>query len=74
MDSTGYYFIGPNGVAGHIPRYSFSSSGSAGGGVGLTLEVPLYRVIAIRASGSEWYFSGAPIGLRQRAAFLLLPL
>jgi hypothetical protein len=61
VDSTGYDFIGPNGVAGHTPRYSFSQSGSAGGGVGLTLEVPLYRVIAIRASGSEWYFSGAPL-------------
>jgi hypothetical protein len=27
----------------------------------LTLEVPLYRAIAVRASGSEWYFSGAPL-------------
>jgi len=61
VDSTGFDFIGPNGVIGHTPRYSFSRSGSAGGGVGLTLEVPLYRVIAVRASGSEWYFSGAPL-------------
>jgi len=61
VDSTGYDFIGTNGVVGHVPRYSFSSSGSFGGGVGLTLEVPLYRVIAIRASASEWYFSGATL-------------
>ena len=61
VDSTGFDFIGPNGVAGHTPRYSFSKSGSAGGGAGLTLEVPLYRVIAVRASASEWYFSGAPL-------------
>jgi hypothetical protein len=61
VDSTGFDFIGPNGVVGHTPRYSFSQSGSAGGGVGLTLEVPLYRVIALRASGSQWYFTGAPL-------------
>ncbi len=54
-------FVGTNGVIGHTPRYSFSQSGSAGGGVGLTLEVPVYRAIALRASGSEWYFSGAPL-------------
>jgi hypothetical protein len=61
VDSTGFDFIGPNGVIGHTPRYSFSQSGSAGGGVGLTLEVPLYRVLAVRASASEWYFSGATL-------------
>jgi len=61
VDSTGFDFVGPNGVVGHTPLYSFSESGSAGGGVGLTLEVPVYRAIALRASGSEWYFSGAPL-------------
>jgi hypothetical protein len=61
VDSTGYDFIGPNGVVGHVPRYSFSTSGSFGGGVGLTLEVPVYRVLAFRASASEWYFSGATL-------------
>jgi hypothetical protein len=61
VDSTGYDFVGPNGVIGHTPRYSFSKSGSAGGGVGLTLEVPVYRAVALRASGSEWYFSGATL-------------
>ena len=68
VDSTGYNFIGANGVVGHVPRYSFSTSGSAGGGVGLTLEVPVYRVIALRASASEWYFSGATLeGDRSRS-------
>jgi hypothetical protein len=61
VDSTGFDFVGPNGVIGHTPRYSFSQSGSAGGGVGLTLEVPVYRAVALRASGSEWYFSGATL-------------
>jgi hypothetical protein len=61
VDSTGFNFVGPNGVVGHTPRFSFSQSGSAGGGVGLKLEVPVYRVIALRASASEWYFSGAPL-------------
>jgi hypothetical protein len=61
VDSTGYDFVGTGGVVGHIPRYSFSTSGSAGGGVGLTLEVPVYRVVALRASASEWYFSGATL-------------
>ena len=61
VDSTGFDWIGANNVAGHTPRYSYSSSGSAGGGVGLTLEVPVYRVIGLRASASEWYFSGATL-------------
>jgi hypothetical protein len=61
VDSTGFDFIGPNNTTGHTPRFSFSESGSAGGGVGLTLEVPVYRAIALRASGSEWYFNGAPL-------------
>src|SRR5215831_593637 len=68
VDSTGYDFISPSGVPGHVPRYSFSTSGSAGGGVGLTIEVPVYRVVALRASASEWYFSGATLeGDRSRS-------
>jgi hypothetical protein len=61
VDSTGFDWIGANNVAGHTPRYGFSSSGSAGGGVGLMLEVPVFSVIALRASASEWYFSGATL-------------
>jgi hypothetical protein len=69
-DSTGFDFVGPGGVIGHQPRYSYSSAGSAGGGVGLTVEAPLYRIIGIRAVASQWFFSGDPLeGDRQR--FLL---
>lgn len=60
VDSTGYDWTAA-GASGHTPRYSFSKSASAGGGVGLTLEVPLVRAIALRASGSEWFFSGATL-------------
>lgn len=66
-DSTGYDFIGAGGVIGHQPRYSYSSAATFGGGVGLALEVPLYRALAIRAAASQWYFSGAPLeGDRER--------
>jgi len=66
-DSTGYDFVAAGGVIGHQPRYSYSSAGAAGGGVGLTLEAPLYRAIGIRAVASQWFFSGAPLeGDRQR--------
>jgi hypothetical protein len=61
VDSTGFDFVGTNGVIGHTPRFSYSKSGSAGGGGGLTLEVPVYRVIALRASVSQWFFSGTPL-------------
>jgi hypothetical protein len=62
VDSTGFDFINPTtGVVGHTPRYSYSSGTSVGGGVGLTLEVPLYRVIAARGAVSQWFFSGSPL-------------
>jgi hypothetical protein len=66
-DSTGYDFVGAGGVIGHQPRYSYSSAGTAGGGVGLTVEYPVYREIGIRAVASQWFFSGSPLeGDRQR--------
>jgi hypothetical protein len=66
-DSTGYDFVGTGGVIGHQPRYSYSSAGTFGGGVALTVEAPLYRIIGIRAVASQWFFSGAPLeGDRQR--------
>lgn len=61
VDSTGFDWVDASGNTGHTARYSFSKAGSAGGGAGLTLELPLYRMVAIRASGAEWYFSGAPL-------------
>src|SRR5205814_2462854 len=60
-DSTGYNWVDAQGVSGHVPRYSYSSAGTAGGGVGLTVECPVYRAIGIRAVASQWYFSGAPL-------------
>ena len=61
VDSTGYDWTDAAGHTGHTPRYSYSSAASFGGGGSLTLEVPVYRFIALRASGSSWYLSGAPL-------------
>jgi hypothetical protein len=61
VDSTGFDWIGPNNTTGHTARFTFSESGTAGGGVGLTLEVPVYSIVALRASGSEWFFSGTTL-------------
>ena len=60
-DSTGYDFITPQGTTGHVPRYGYSSAASFGGGGSLTLEIPLYRIIGVRAVAQQWYFSGAPL-------------
>jgi len=60
-DSTGYDWVGPNGLTGHVPRYSYSSAASAGGGVALTVECPVYRAVGIRARAAQWFFSGAPL-------------
>ena len=60
VDSTGYDFVVGD-VAGHEPRFSYSSSFSAGGGVGLTVEYPVYRFVAIRAAVAQWFFSGSPL-------------
>jgi hypothetical protein len=66
-DSTGYDFVGAGGVVGHQPRYSYSSAATYGGGVGLAVEIRLYRALGIRAAASQWYFSGAPLeGDRER--------
>ena len=59
-DSTGYDFIGPGGVPGHQPRYSYSEGGTFGGSAGLTIEAPVYRWIAVRVDVAEWVFSGSP--------------
>ena len=60
VDSTGYDFDA-GGVAGHEPRFSYSSPFTAGGGVGLTVEYPVYRFVAIRAAAAQWFFSGSPL-------------
>jgi len=60
-DSTGFDFVAGQGVIGHTPRYSYSSSAAGGGSVGITVEVPIYRMIGFRAVASEWLFAGAPL-------------
>jgi hypothetical protein len=69
-DSTGYDYVGTGGVVGHQPRYTYSSAGTFGGNVALTIEAPLFRALGVRAVASQWYFSGTPLeGDRER--FLL---
>jgi hypothetical protein len=48
-------------LTGHQPRYSYSSAATFGGGASLTIEVPVYRAIGVRAVAQQWYFSGAPL-------------
>jgi len=60
-DSTGYNFIGPDGVPGHQPRYTYSQGATFGGSAGLTLELPVYRFVGIRLDVAEWVFSGSPV-------------
>jgi hypothetical protein len=60
FDSTGYDFVSGT-TTGHVPRYSYSDGFTFGGGIGLTIEAPIYRIVGIRAVGSEWIFSGHPV-------------
>jgi hypothetical protein len=60
-DTTGYDWIGAQGITGHQPRYSYSSAGTFGGGVGLTVEYPVHRGLAARGLISQWYFTGTPL-------------
>lgn len=61
VDSTGYDWAATGGATGHTPRYSYSEGSSFGGGVGLTVEVPIYRVLALRGVASQWQFSGTSL-------------
>jgi hypothetical protein len=61
-DSTGYNYVS-NGTTGHVARYSYSDGIVYGGGAGLTIELPLYRIIGLRAVGSWWYFGGDPVAV-----------
>jgi hypothetical protein len=60
-DTTGYDWTATGGVTGHTPRYTYSEGGTFGGSVGLTVEVPLFSVVAARGMVSQWYFSGSPL-------------
>ena len=59
-DSTGYDFISGT-TTGHVPRYSYSDGFSFGGGVGLTIEAPIFSLIGVRVGASQWFFSGSPV-------------
>ena len=61
VDSTGYDWTGAGGATGHTPRYSYSEGSTFGGGVGVTVEIPLYRMLALRGVASQWAFSGASL-------------
>ena len=59
-DTTGFDWVSGT-TTGHTPRYSYSEGATFGGSAGLTVEVPIYRWFAARASVAEWVFSGAPL-------------
>jgi hypothetical protein len=61
VDSTGYDFVTPGGLRGHQARFSYSDGFSAGGGVGLTVEYPVYRFVGVRVAAAQWFFSGSPL-------------
>lgn len=60
-DTTGYDWTATGGATGHTPRYTYSEGATLGGSVGLTVEVPLFSVLAARGMVSQWYFSGSPL-------------
>jgi hypothetical protein len=59
-DTTGYDWAS-GGTTGHVARYSYSEGAAFGGSGGLTIEVPVFRWIAARATASQWYFGGTPL-------------
>ena len=61
VDSTGYDWTAAGGATGHTPRYTYSEGGTFGGGVGLTVEVPLFKALALRGVASQWAFSGTSL-------------
>jgi hypothetical protein len=60
-DTTGFNWRSSLDATGHTPRYSYSEGATFGGGAGITVEIPLYRIVAARGMASEWYFSGSPL-------------
>jgi hypothetical protein len=59
-DTTGFDWVG-TGTSGHTPRYSYSEGATFGGSAGLTIEIPVFRWIAARATASEFVFAGTPL-------------
>jgi hypothetical protein len=60
-DTTGYDWIAAGGTTGHTPRYTYSDGGTFGGGIGVAVDLPLYRAVAARGTVSQWFFSGASL-------------
>lgn len=66
VDSTGYDFTNPaTNTTGHVARFSYSDGVAVGGGAGLTLEYPVYRMIGLRASASQWFIGGDPVAINR---------
>lgn len=61
VDTSGYEFTDSTGAPGHQPRYTYSEGFTFGGGVGVTMEVPVYRWIRARVVASQWLFGGTPV-------------
>jgi len=59
-DTTGYEFLS-GGVAGHQPRYSYSTGSAFGVGAQLGFAVPIGAWTEMRASVAEWSFSSDPV-------------
>lgn len=69
VDSTGYDFL-TGAATGHQARYSYSTGASFGGGAGLAIEAPIYKIIGARLVASEWVFSGSPLANDRSRAVL----
>lgn len=66
VDSTGYDFVTPSGATGHQAQFTYSSASTVGVGGSLTIDVPVYRMIALHLAASEWSFSGHPLSLDRK--------
>lgn len=59
-DTTGFDWVG-GGTNGHTARYSYSDGAAFGGSAGLTVEIPVFRWIAVRGTASQFVFAGKPL-------------
>jgi hypothetical protein len=69
-DSTGFDFVTPSGATGHQAQFTYSSASTVGIGGSLTVDVPVYRMIALHLAASEWRFSGHPLSLDRTRTLL----
>lgn len=59
-DTSGYHYV-TGGQTGYQSRFSYSNGPAAGAGVQLAITYPLGTTTEVRASASEWGFSGHPV-------------